>query len=169
MMPVACIAQENSFDPDDVVDVEFTIGDPSGSESERWKMSITGGGLVSPIQPQSEGFGNVNSRIFNQFRRGNRYEITVQHVATDPEFLHRSGSPDYDYEARVEVLTENTPHWIEDEDGLLGRDYSSSTNGAAGKTAILHLLKVIWPEKSGHGILLTRGSHNEETTLHCRV
>ena len=105
-------------------------------------MSITGGGLVSPIQPQSEGFGNVNSRIFNQFRRGTRYEITVQHVATDPEFLHRSGSPDYDYEARVEVLTENTPHWIEDEDGLLGRDYSSSTNGAAGKTAILHLLKV---------------------------
>jgi len=31
------------------------------------------------------------------------------------------------------------------------------------------VLLLIWPEKSGHGILLTRGSNHEETTLHCRV
>ncbi|MEO0475789.1 MAG: hypothetical protein AAF085_07450, partial [Planctomycetota bacterium] len=147
---IGCIVNANTFDPDDVVDIEFTIGDPSGSESERWKMTITGGGITSPIQPQSEGFGNVNSRTFNQFRKGNSYDVTVQHVATDPQYLQQRGSPDYDYEARVEVLTEDVVHWIQDDQDLLGTDYGNDTNTAAGKTAKLHLLKtdidIVHPE-----------------------
>jgi len=59
-------------------------------------------------------------------------------------------------------------------DFLLGR-----TAGAAAMSSFIFLwwtvrlylqfFGLIWPEKSGHGILLTRGSHHEEKTLHCRV
>ena len=119
-------------------------------ESEQWEMKVTGDELSNPIKEQNHVFGTVITRTHNLFRKGNSYKINVNHIGTDSAYLGSYGEPDYDYEARVKILTEDTPHWIQDEDSLLGIDGSSTTNGAKGKTAHLHLVKVEPPEYPFH-------------------
>ena len=72
------------LDPDDVVEVELKIGDYSGSKSEQWEMKVTGDELPNPIKEQNHVFGTVITRTHNLFRKGNSYEINVNHIGTDP-------------------------------------------------------------------------------------
>lgn len=90
--------------PEDVVEVPFTVSDPSSSESEKWILTVRGLGpedyrsqsLASPA------FGQKASEAL-KLRKGNRYEVTVAHDGTDPEYLEdNDDKPDYDWEATVD-------------------------------------------------------------------
>lgn len=139
--------------PDEIIEVPFTIGDPSGSHSERWKMNIQANGPHDTRQFGfvSPDFGEMGDQTF-KLRRGNTYTITISHVATNIE----EGDPDYDWEAQVDskptttVLAGGATHsganrvavikeaWVLDnEQGLMGVVNQSfdSTNYAAGKVA----------------------------------
>ncbi|NBB78450.1 MAG: hypothetical protein GVY36_03265, partial [Verrucomicrobia bacterium] len=147
---VVHLGYTNTFDPDDVVNATFTVGDQSGSHSERWTMIISGG--PTDIRHQSEDYGVPGTDSYNFFRLGKSYSVTVDHAGThsqykasandpDCEIEYRgstwcnSPSPDYDYVARVQpqsvgfiIQDENTP-------ALLGTSSGNETNEAAGKTA----------------------------------
>ncbi|MCH8528758.1 MAG: hypothetical protein LAT79_16655, partial [Kiritimatiellae bacterium] len=132
----------------------FTVGDPSGSHSERWKMNIHADGPDDTRQFGfvSPDFGQMGTQTF-LLRRGNSYTITLSHVATN-----RNNGPDYDWEAQVDnlpittVLAGGNSHsgpdrfktiqnaWLLDNgDGLLGIVNQSfrSTNHTTGKSARL--------------------------------
>lgn len=87
-----------------MVDMPFTVSDPSGSHSEKWKLTITGRG---PDDTRSFGlaspdYGQQAVKTF-KLRKWNRYEITIQHAGTDPDYLAEAeGKPDYDWEASVD-------------------------------------------------------------------
>ncbi len=136
----------------DIVEVQFTVGDPSGSQSEQWRMIIEGTGPEDFRQMSfhNQGFGGVKEQTV-KLRRGNGYRITISHVATN------LNQPDYDWEAQVNgmpgtkvlgtgvthegqnrfFVLEN--HWIVDnKDGLLGTlDFFGSENPTPGKEALL--------------------------------
>ena len=137
-----------------ITEVTSSVGDPSGSKSERWQMYITGTGpedyrrfrFVSPD------FGEMGYQDF-MLRKGNGYPITISHVATN-----RSQGPDYDWVAQINgmpgtkvlgtgathegqdrfFVLEN--HWIVDHtDGLLGEVDQSfhEVDHTVGKEALL--------------------------------
>lgn len=165
ILPCLVVGQ-NTFDPDDVVELEFKIGDNSGSHSERWRMTVTGG--PQPLKPQSPDYGEVGTTTSRQFRKGNSYTVTVDHQGTHPDYTtstqdetrqakyneqswYNSPSPDYDYQAQVFINTEGVGYWIEDDQGegernLLGFSNGSETNEASGKQAMVHLVKVKLPD-----------------------
>lgn len=139
---------------DEMVDVPFSVGDPSGSHSERWRMNIQANGPEDTRQFGfvSPNFGEMGTQTF-KLRRGNSYTITISHVATNEE-----NGPDYDWQAQVDskptttVLAGGATHsganrvavikeaWVLDnEQGLLGVVNQSfhGTNHAAGKVANL--------------------------------
>ena len=129
---------QNNADPNDASDrgkqresdiyamVQLTIGDPSGSHSERYNLN------VGSIEHQSPDFGVVGSGIY-KFEPG-RYPITVRWVATNIE----SGIPDYDYTAAVNKVSEkDVVVKIEDPSDLLGNFYLSHTDRTIGLEATL--------------------------------
>jgi hypothetical protein len=89
---------------EELLAVPFTIVDPSGSHSEKWKLTVRG---LGPNDHQntsitSPKFGEPASATMN-LRKENRYEISVCHLGTDPEYLDdNDGKPDYDWEATVD-------------------------------------------------------------------
>lgn len=95
--------------PNEVVDLRLTIGDHSGSHSERWAMTV---GTISLRAP---GHGQVITRVF-KFRRGHVYPVTIQHLGSvlDP--------PDYDYMAAIEL----------DGDGCIKKKNAEDILGAFG-------------------------------------
>jgi hypothetical protein len=103
-------------DPEDLVDVQLTIGDESGSHSEHWMLK------VGDISFKAPGYGELDSRCFT-FLRGKSYVITVIHLGTDPDHMEEYGEPDPDYTALVEPLDDC---WlIDDPNSLLGEEYNN--------------------------------------------
>ena len=88
-----------------MVSVPFRIGDPSGSHSETWTMKIKGMGPDDhrTIKISSPDYGEMAEQT-HKLRANNTYEITVEHLRTDPEYLEIYGIPDYDWEAQVDGL-----------------------------------------------------------------
>jgi hypothetical protein len=88
-----------------LIDVPFGVSDPSGSFSEKWKMTIKGLGPEDfrAIHLATPGFGTVADQTF-KLRKWNRYEVTIEHVATDPDYLAIFAAPDYDWEAHVDYM-----------------------------------------------------------------
>ncbi|MCF7674960.1 MAG: hypothetical protein K9M97_06430 [Akkermansiaceae bacterium] len=86
-------------------DVSVTVGDPSGSRSERWKMTIAGQGPddTRTMSVASPGFGKTATATL-RLRKWNTYLITLEHLATAPEHLQFRGGADYDWEATVDAL-----------------------------------------------------------------
>ncbi|MBN2019040.1 MAG: hypothetical protein JW749_02310 [Sedimentisphaerales bacterium] len=84
---------------DEMCSLQLTVGDHSGSHSERYDMVIYRAGETSPfvIHHQGPQFGVVTSAVYNQFRAGERYEIKIIWLGTN----NLSGEPDYDYVAYV--------------------------------------------------------------------
>ncbi len=156
----ACIALgQNTFAPEDVIDLEFTIGDSSASHSERWLMNIAGG--PTTLRAQSPDYGKMGTANFNQFRKGKAYSITVEHQGTHPQYIastqdssretlfngsswYGSDAPDYDYKALVEVST-SVGYLVKDEaqPPLLGTSNGNETNEASDKTAYIAFPKPI--------------------------
>ncbi|MDY7109740.1 MAG: hypothetical protein SYC29_13980 [Planctomycetota bacterium] len=117
--------------PEDVVDLRLTIGDDSGSHSERWLIKVGYTGLAAP------GHGEVITKV-RKVRRGESYEITVTHLGTILD------DPDYDYTAIVEPLNDECAA-IDDPDNLLGvheEEFCGGCNWAEGKTATLYLPRI---------------------------
>jgi hypothetical protein len=87
--------------PHEILPVPFQIWDPSGSHSEKWKLTINGHGPqdVRTITLTSADFGAPGTEIY-QLRKGQKYEVTIDHVATDPEWLDdNDDQADYDWSA----------------------------------------------------------------------
>ncbi|MEX2608190.1 MAG: hypothetical protein WD708_12680, partial [Kiritimatiellia bacterium] len=144
----------------ELVEVPFSVGDPSGSYSERWKMNIQADGPDDTRQFGfvSPDFGEMGTQTF-LLRRGNSYTITLSHVATDQD-----NGADYDWQAKVDnlptttVLAGGNTHsgperfesvqnaWLLDnEDGLLGGVDQSfdSTDHTVGKQARLLPVEIL--------------------------
>ena len=107
----------------EVIRLTLTVGDHSGSESERYHLN------VGRYSHQAMEFGVVETREY-VFRRGMSYPITVVHAGTNRE------QPDYDYTAAI-TGSDPSVFTIEDPGGILGRHEESSPFFAAGKTATL--------------------------------
>jgi len=115
--------------PEDIVEVRLTVGDHSGSESERYCL------IVGRIRHQATQFGVVQTRTY-KFRRGHAYAVTIHHTGSALE------DPDYDYHADIEEVGTNTGVVVIDEQGILGYHDESRFFFAAGKEATLVLYKV---------------------------
>ena len=89
---------------EEMFDVPFQVGDPSGSHSERWRMKIKGNGVdTRTINFEGREFGTMDDRTF-KLRRGSTYEITLEHIDTDPVYLEENDVPDYDWASFVNGL-----------------------------------------------------------------
>ncbi len=151
--------------PADCVDVPVSVGDPSGSDSERWNITLT---ALEPngrtYMVASGGYGDMKTMSL-RLKRGHRYRATLQHRGTRSET-----GPDYDWEAQVgglpasRVLAASQTHpelsrWfavtnlgviVDNEDGLLGKcnQLFGDTNNAQDKEAIIYILSVNFIEAS---------------------
>lgn len=133
----------NQSTPAQFENIVFTVSDPSDSESERWKMTITGKGpddfrVMSLAAPS---FGDTATRSV-KLRKWNRYEITMIHLGTSPAYLRISpGTPDYDWRATADDLpsaakppySDSPPfltlrrHWLVDNRQHLLTDYTEGS------------------------------------------
>jgi len=110
----------------EAVRLTLTIGDPSGSASEQWSLTVGSITLMGPM-------GDTVSETFT-FRRGDSHPITIQHLGTNRE------EPDFDYLATIEAADdERGVVLIDDPEGILGSHHESSFNFAAGKAASLYI------------------------------
>src|SRR5205085_936750 len=80
--------------PGEVVQLRLTVGDHSGSHSERWNL------VVGSIRHQAPEFGKLATGEYG-FARGHRYPVTIEHAGTDPAY---AAGTDYDYTATIEAV-----------------------------------------------------------------
>ena len=103
--------------------IKLTIGDHSGSHSERYTIT------VGAISHQSPDFGKVGS---GEYIYGpGKYVIKVTWVAT------KLSKPDFDYTAMVEKINGSATVKIEDPLSILGRHHESTYDYTLGKTATM--------------------------------
>ena len=123
-------------------EIAFTVGDPSGSHSERWEMTITGLGPDTRVMRLSnEEFGTVTPSTNKTLWKNTSYRIELQHLGTN-----RQGAPDYDWRATVDGNTDAlfaAGAWIvDDPDDLLHTErHGDANNIPAGISAKLHHLE----------------------------
>jgi len=89
-------------DPTEILPLVLSVGDPSGSKSERYVLeayTVGGGRLVARVA--SRQFGTVASRTFKIFRKGRSYRFRLRHLATRHSWLEEHGAPDFDYFSEV--------------------------------------------------------------------
>ena len=113
------------------LDVKLTIGDHSGSNSERYNLK------VGSITHQAPEFGVVEERVY-PFEVGKKYDIEIVWVDSNQT------PPDYDYTALVEpnsTLPEGIGFILDDLDGIFGVHNESDEFYAEGKTASLTIVK----------------------------
>lgn len=124
---------------EDVVKFRLTIGDSSGSHSERYSLKV--GSITYP----GVGIGEVGTSEIFTLPRGKSYDITIVHTATD--YSEEVKFPDYDYEAGVEIVEGDEAVYVVDPEGILGvisDDTALDEKGefyASGKSAKLYALK----------------------------
>jgi len=112
-------------DEDDVVRVILTIGDPSGSNSESYRLKIGNKSLVG-----GPCVGVPCDTRTLDLKRGESYEIQIIHV---------SGPGDLDYTASVVVdAGETDPYFLDDPSGILG-GHNNVAASFLNNTATLYL------------------------------
>ena len=80
------------------VTFKLTVGDSSGSHSERWRFDIYDGDK-EVIRHVDNGFGTPGSKEY-ALVKGKKYTFKIDWVATDPGYAHYP-TPDYDWEALI--------------------------------------------------------------------
>jgi len=114
----------------------LTVGDPSGSNSERWKFDVFYGTNV--IRHVDDGFGTPGSNEY-ALVKGKEYTYQINWVATNPEDANYPQA-DYDWQALIndssatgirEGLYNTGRFIVEDPDDLL-----TSFGGASGITTV---------------------------------
>lgn len=121
-------------DPSELVELRLSVGDDSGSHSERYNL------IVGNVVHQAPEFGVVSTGQY-KFRRGRDYPIQIVHRGTDPNYTD-TPRPDYDYFAAFGSPAGSLADvgvTIEDADGILGNHNESDSFFAAGKSATLRV------------------------------
>jgi len=108
-------------DPVPYAEIKLTVGDWSGSHSERYILHL------GDISHQSPGYGLVGDGTY-AFHPGT-YEATLQHYGSTVS------PPDFDYTMLIEKVGGNATVTIEDPEGILGDHGESSYFYADGKHA----------------------------------
>ena len=96
------------------VNLRLTVGDPSGSHSERYTLE------VGSLKHQAPSFGVVEEGVY-PFEIGQTYEISIEHQGSNVS------PPDYDYTASVEAA-ELADEWmviVDDSNRILGNHFES--------------------------------------------
>ena len=86
--------------PKGVVEVVFTIGDPSGSHSENWRMCIKGTGEDADTRSlivKGKDFGVMSDPTTFKLQRNKSYEVSIEHLGTKED-----EETDYDWEATID-------------------------------------------------------------------
>ena len=122
------------------IPLPFTFGDPSGSHSEKYLLTV-GPVSVRGTAPTSfswlnENYGECETKTAI-LKPGWRYEVRLHHAGTDPAYV-QTPRPDYDY--TLEIADAPASVAVSDPDGLFGVHSSSDTFTGAGKTATVHVL-----------------------------
>jgi len=129
-------------DPANCVTLRLTVGDPSGSHSERWNMDVSeypSGRAV--IRHCDGGFGTPGSAEY-ALVKGKAYAFRLRWVATDPGYTG-TPRPDYDWQCLVNDsaaegartgLYGTGAFTVEDPGGLLtGETHGNETDITVGK------------------------------------
>lgn len=113
---------------DETIQLELTVGDHSGSHSERYDLAM------GNVLHQALVFGEVTKAVYTAFRKGRTYSVRIIHRGSNLSI------PDYDYTAEIKPVEGSTELIIiEDHDGILGQHNESHYFAAEGKTAQVHL------------------------------
>ena len=137
--------------PTNCVTLILTVGDPSGSESERWNLEVfeegTGRAVVCHCD---DGFGTPGSAEYSLVK-GKAYTFSLRWVATNLD-----EGPDYDWRAKInystaagayEGLYGTGPFIVEDPDELLTDEtHGNAANITLGKTGRIIVPKVEFEE-----------------------
>ncbi len=127
--------------PNGTVAVNITFGDHSWSHSEKYRVKL------QPVQGDTQVRTRTNRKYGEtqtdtlRLRRGARYTVTLDHVATDPNY-DSEPNPDYDYTLEIPPVatTEQTLRIIKDPQGILGIHDESDSFFAAGKSTDLFVM-----------------------------
>ena len=89
--------------PRDTQTVSFSFGDPSGSHSEKYRLTVTPvSGDPRPAQRRlNRDYGEVES-ISLVLIKGAKYSVSLDHISTDPEYQD-TPRPDYDYTLAIDA------------------------------------------------------------------
>jgi len=148
--------------PSGTVPVNVTFGDPSGSNSEKYRVKLT------PLEGDTSGNGErfrtnrdygVPQTDTFQLPKGAKYKVTLEWIATDPEY---DGDPSPDYDYQLEIDTGADCLVLEDPDGIITAFNGDSEEFfAEGKDATLRVPLFEWitpkaspvsaPDDSGDG------------------
>jgi hypothetical protein len=131
---------QDSTPNDKTVELTLSVGDPSGSASERYNM------VVGTTTHEAPVFGQVRSDRYN-FPPG-VYTVSVLHVAS------KLSTPDYDYFAGITwtELPEGITVSVSNPQRLLGTHFESSFDFSVGKTATLTIEDECAPPQPGEEI-----------------
>jgi len=123
---------DDGGNPANCMSLELTVGDHSGSHSERYGLLV---GHVYHVAPT---FGEVATTNYS-FVRGKEYTFRVQWIDT------KLSSPDYDYTARIGGLSgsgRGVGFEVADPQGILGEHGESTYDFVAGKSGMLYVYGV---------------------------
>jgi hypothetical protein len=146
--PGSCpVDASDNGDPANCVTLKLTVGDPSGSYSERWTMEVVedGGPYTPVVRHCDNGFGSPGSAEYSLVK-GKSYTFKVRWVATNYP------SPDFDWRCWINDLASAGARpalygtgaiVIEDPDGLM-TDYTDGglNNLTLGNEGKIHVLKI---------------------------
>ena len=110
----------NPPDEEDMLEMKIIVGDPSGSQSERWMVEVRD--LASNkliLRHAAREFGQLtpdSESVFKQFRKDQSYAFNLVWVATDPgaSECDPDGSffPDYDWALEISYKNEEG-EWVD--------------------------------------------------------
>ena len=126
--------------PNGTVPVNITFGDPSDSNSEKYRVKLT------PLEGDTSGYserfrtnreyGEPQTDTFH-LPKGAKYKVTLEWIATDPDY---DGDPSPDYDYRLEIDTGANCLVLEDPDGIItALNGDSEEFFAEGKDATLYV------------------------------
>jgi hypothetical protein len=119
-------------DPRDTVAVSVTFGDPSGSDSEKYRLIVAPvSGDPRPVQMRVNHYYGLSETITLVLAKGAKYEVSLEHAATEPGFMAQYGFSNYDWKLSIQ-----SPHiFVLDPDHIVTKeiDWPNSTFKAAGK------------------------------------
>ena len=117
--------------------VNITFGDPSGSNSEKYRLQLT------PLEGDSGGVRFRTNRQYGapqtdtlRLPKGAKYKMELIHVSTNSEYRD-TPKPDYDYELTVDE--ESSCVVVDDPTDIMGNHDEGDAFFAAGKDATLYV------------------------------
>ncbi len=138
--------------PTNCVTLKLTVGDPSGSNSERWTLDVyeqPSGRAV--IRHCDDGFGTPGWAEYSLVK-GKAYTFEMRWVATDPEYTG-TPKPDFDWQAKIndsvevgarEGLYGTGAFIVEDADALLTEEtHGNDENTTLGKEGKIYVPKIV--------------------------